>query len=417
MLSSRGKIRISLFIVAFISLGASYLSLSYMTLMGKKIEEIAYKDASMAELGEKLTRKMLEARREEKNFIIEMDTLYIEKNKAIQEQIKAEVKNAREVTPAYPRELDSLDILVVRYGKQIDLLVSSYRKDPKILSGLGRQINKYEEDLKKLVEEQNLDPDALPFINSFFSIDLLAETTKLSAEKSKLFSELKEISRNFMSLTQKITADARESLVRHSEEGMSFSVKAQRNTLTLLILASLILAYMIFYLPHKILLPFKKIIRSLNAIARGEIGAPLPDVSTGDELGELSRSFQQAIQKLKYFNELKTSKIIEIERNFRRSIDEVDESVIILFHDLKISYLNSAARKMFLINSDVISKSMKDLPVLWEIFGDSLESIEKKGRVEYSVKLKKRDFKKRTVTIIPNKGKGGKLENILVIIK
>ena len=417
MLSSRGKIRISLFIVAFISLGASYLSLSYMTQMGKKIEEIVYKDARMAELGEMLTRKMLEARREEKNFIIEMDTLYIEKNKAIQEQIKTEVNNAREVTPAYPHELDSLDILVVRYGKQIDLLVSSYRKDPKILSRLGRQINKYEEDLKKLVEDQNLDPAALPLMNSFINIELLSETTKLSTEKSKLFFELKEVSRNFMSLTQKITADARESLVRHSEEGMSFSVKAQRNTLTLLFLAALILAYMIFYLPRKILLPFKKIIRSLNAIARGEIGAPLPDVSTGDELGELSRSFQQAIQKLKHFNELKTSKIIEIERNFRRSIDEVDESVIILFPDLKISYLNSAARKMFSINSDVISKSMKDLPVLWDIFGDSLESIEKKGRVEYSVKLKKRDFKKRTVTIIPNTGKGGKLENIVVIIK
>ena len=64
-MTNRGKIRITLTVIASISLGISFLSLYYMNRMVQEIEEIAYRDAKIAELGEILSILILEARREE----------------------------------------------------------------------------------------------------------------------------------------------------------------------------------------------------------------------------------------------------------------------------------------------------------------------------------------------------------------
>ena len=105
MISSKTQIRFALLVVAFISLGTSLLSLSYLNRMGRKIEIIANRDAKIVELGEILSVKILEARREEKNFIIYFDTLYIQKNTEILKQIRKDVNNAKSFASAYAEKL------------------------------------------------------------------------------------------------------------------------------------------------------------------------------------------------------------------------------------------------------------------------------------------------------------------------
>jgi len=417
MLSSRGKIRLALFIVAFISLGTSFLSLSYMHRMATKIEEIAYKDAKIAELGEELSIKMLEARREEKNFIIYFDTLYIDNNQRIIDEIKSDVNDAKEITEAYSTKLDSIEFLIERYSNNIRLLVETFQEDPRTLYNLRRQVINYEEELQNLAKKRKVEVDALPSWTSDINISILSAATKLSAEKSKLFTELREVGNEIMKLTQQITTSARESLAKNSSEGMKYSVKAERNTLTLLLLAGLLLLYMIFYLPQRIFLPFKRMIKILKAIGRGETEAPLPDIHTKDELGELSRSFQEAIHKLKFFNDLKTSKIADIERNFRRVLTEIDEAVILLTPDLRISYANVAAREIFAFSEDINYKPLKEITVLWEILGKHFESGATKRKAEYSLKIKKMDLRKKNLIVIPGLAKSGKLESVLLIVK
>ena len=70
MLSGRGKIRVALLTVAAISVGTSFVSLFYMNRIIKRSKSIAEKDSRVAGLAEDISLKILEAKREEKNFII-----------------------------------------------------------------------------------------------------------------------------------------------------------------------------------------------------------------------------------------------------------------------------------------------------------------------------------------------------------
>lgn len=416
MLTGKSKIRISLFLVALISLGTSLLSLSYMNRMASKLEKIASEDAKIAELGEVLSIKMLQARREEKNFIIYLDTLYITNNRNIIDEIRFDLENAKEIAKAYSPKLDSIETLLSAYGDNITRLVTAFQEDPKTLYNLQRQIMNYEQELRALAKSRKLSLEALPSWSSDINIALLSASAKLSAEKSKLFNELREDGDRMMKLAQDITLSARHSLARNSAEGMSYSQKAQRNTWTLILIAVFLLAYLIVSLPHRIFLPYRRISRVLQGIGRGESELVLPNIDTKDELGELSRSFQAAIQKLYTFNALKTSKITQIQRNFHRILEEVKEAVCILAPDLTILYLNDSAKRLFDINREIISKSIKDLTPLWDVFDQSIIDIEKRGRYEVNLKLKKMDLKK-IVSVVPSTDSTGKLENVLIIIK
>ena len=417
MISSKTQIRFALLVVAFISLGTSLLSLSYLNRMGRKIEIIANRDAKIVELGEILSVKILEARREEKNFIIYFDTLYIQKNTEILKQIRKDVNNAKSFASAYVEKLDSIEILMTRYSQNIRLLVQTFEEDPRTLYKLQRQIINYEQELRSLATKQKLDIESLPTWTSDVNISMLSAATKLSAEKSKLFIELRETGNGITQLAQEISISARESLARNSVQGMSYSIKAQRNTITLLLIAGFLMAYLLYYLPRKIFLPYRKIGKALQAIGRGETEYKLPNIESRDELGDLSRSFQEAIRKLHFFNELKTAKITEIQRNLHRILEEVGEAVLILSPDLTLLYLNNAAKTLFDVSRDIVTQPLKELSALWEVLEESIIDIEKRGRFEVTLKVKRMDIRKKTVSIIPAVSNSGKLENILIVIR
>ena len=414
MLSSRGKIRLAFLGVAFISLGTSLLSLSYLNRMTAKIEQMVKKDAKMAELGESISIKMLDARREEKNYIIYLDTAYIVNNRLILEDIERDVLSAKEISPAYTTKLDSISMLIGSYGQNIRQLAYAIQDDPRTIYRLQQQIINYEQELRSLASKRKLSVEDLPSWTSDVNIALLSASTKLSTEKAQLFSDLRDIGNRIIALSQEITVRARESMARNSAEGISYSVKAERNTATLLLLAALLLVFLIIYMPHKIFLPYRKISKALQAIGRGETEFQLPNIEAGDELGELSRSFQEAIQKLRTFSDLKTAKITQIQRNLYRILEEVEEAIIILSPDLTILYLNDSAQNLLDVDRDVVSRSIRDLNALWEMLNKSDVDLEKRGR--YEVKMKKMGIGKRRISIIPSASNSGKIDNIVIII-
>lgn len=417
MFSAKAKIRLALVIVASISLGASFLSLFYMNSMVKKIDEIVHRDAKMAELGEGMALKMLKARREEKNFIIYLDPAYIEDNRAIIEDFRTDIDEARQVSQEYTWTLDSLEHFVTHYSRSIDLLVQAFEENPKALNVLQRQVMSYEDQLKKLAHTGQIETDSLPSWMSDLNISLLAASTKLSAEKARLFTELRESSDLVLKSTQGITERARQALAQHSSEGVRYGVKAQRNTITVFLITGFLLAYLVFYLPSRIFLPFRRLVRALKAIGRGETDVNLPGTEQQDEIGELARAFESAIHNLKLFDSLKTKKIAETERKLRRVLDETKDAVLILSPELRISYLNSAASKLFSIKGEVTSKRLQDLPELWAILATHLQNVETRGRVEFVLSGTQLNLPHKHGAVIRNMGRDGKPENILVIMR
>ncbi|MBN2417300.1 HAMP domain-containing protein [bacterium] len=416
MKTGKGRIQFALFTVAAISLGTSLLSLSFMNRMALKIEQVAYQDAQLSEIGESITLNVLKARREEKNFIIYLDTAYISINKEILLQTEESISRIGELTDRYSSECDTLKEMLGQYRGRLDQLVLNLQENPRTLLNLQRQIIDYEEKLNNMSRNSQSGKEGVSSLSDM-SDPLFYASSKLSTEKAKLFTELKTISGNMISISEDITSDSRSRLIEHSREGLSYSVRAQRNTITLLMITALLLIFLIFYLPYRIFLPYRKLKRILKSIARGNVDIDMRETHTEDELGELSRSFENALKDLQRLNKLKTDKIVADKRNLFRITEEVSEAIIILTPDLTISHINDNAKELVGNVADFDTNTLQELPLLWEPLKQIIENIQKRGRTETTIKTTRHTIRGKKAVIIPNINKVGKIDSIIIVIK
>ncbi|MBN2105626.1 HAMP domain-containing protein [bacterium] len=417
MLSAKNRIRMIVGLIALVSWGASLLSLVAINRMIYRTRMIIRKDAAIVELGERINVGMLEARRDEKNFIIYFDSTYLVKNRERIGYIVQNIQQNRDIADIYHETLDSLEIMIDRYSRLTTQLSRTYQEDPRALYRLQEQVRDYEKELRGLVQKRKLDVNDMPSWGVDFSVPLLSAAMKVSSDQARLFTDLRETSARVQDLAQRISMQAREMLARDASMSVEYGLRAQKWIFLALILAGLALSALIVIVPNRIFLRFHRLSRALKAIGRGETDIRLPVGQHLDEVSELAESFQEAIEKLNQFNRMKTEKIIEIERNLRKIIDEVDESIFILSPELKITHLNRPAQKMFKITSDVVQNPLKQVSFLWEQVGEQLENIEKNGRSEAQIKAHKHDLKKHQVLMMPIIGLAKRLESVVIFIR
>lgn len=416
MLSAKNRIRAILGLIALVSWSATLLSLIAIDRMIDKINIIVSQDAEMVELGESINIGMLEARRDEKNFIIYSDSTYLVQNRIKIRSLILDIQSNRQSVGMYTQTLDSLEIMINHYVKAMHELSRTYKEDPKALYRLQAQVRDYEKELQALARKEQLNMQEFSSMGLDFTGPLLSAAMKISSDQVRLFSDLRGTSAHVQRLAQKISAQARDMLARDGLLSIQYGLRAQKWTFILLILMGLGLIVLIIVVPNQIFLRFQRLNRALKAMGRGETELSLPVVQTMDEVDELTGSFHEAIEHLKYFNHLKTEKIVDIERNLRKIIDEVDEAILILSPELKITHLNRSAQKLLKITTDVVHRPVRNLQIIWEQLGDDLEQIERRGRTEAQIKIHKRDLKKYSVIILPIMGITNRLDSVVVFI-
>jgi PAS domain-containing protein len=400
VLTSKNKIRFALIIVGGLSLLTSFVSLIYMNIMIDRIKQITQKDASLATTANSISILMLDARREEKNFIIYLDTTYIGRTRGIIEHVEANIDNARSIAPEYSTMFDSMTVLISRYGENIELLDEIFHEDPRALTSIQQQIVQYEERLKKTMRKGNADEDSMPSWISDLNVLMASAATKVSTEKLRVLTSLRQSSDALLLLAQDVATLAQIAISEHGDEGVRSGLRAQRNALTIFIITGLILCYFIISLPKRILKPFNKIANVLKALGRGETGVIQPSLNKGDEFEALYKSFQEATHSLREYNVLKTEKISALKRQFDTTIAEVKEAVIVLSRELHVITLNSAAGTLFGLTSDCIGKSVQDIKILQTLYQEHLMGDINK-RVEFKKKVKRTDLKAKQLVIIP----------------
>ena len=415
MLSSKGKIRLVLVIVVSLSLITALVSLLYMNAMITRIRQITLKDAKLVDLGRDISIKVLDARREEKNFIIYLDSTYIDQTLSIINMIEANVEQARQIAPEQAITLDSISGLLSDYENDIGTLKRTFQEDPRALSSLQRQLVDYEEQLKKTVGRSRLQEDSLPAWLSDLNVLAVAATAKLSTEKARLLSDLRETTTSILSLAGRIVAQAQNDLAQHSEEGVRYGYKAQRNTVTIFIVTVLLLTYLIIYFPRIVLLPFQRIAKTLKAIGRGETAFRINDLEKGGEFLDLYRSFQDAIYNLKLHNDLKTEKIAELQKQYRSALEEMREACVVVSADLKLSYLNPAALDLFSLDDSVNGKSITEVSSIWKHLEEPFKTSER--RIVVTARIKRSDLRKRVITVLSFRSKTDQAPSRLIVIR
>jgi methyl-accepting chemotaxis protein len=420
MLSSRAKIRMALLSVAIISMGAACTSLLYMNHMAKRISTIVERDATIAQLGEDISIKILEARRDEKNFIIYLDSAYVQSNRNTLidlAQTIVQIEGNEAISKEYAVELDSMKGYLARYEISVGLLVKTFQEDPRALETLQKQILTYEEELKRLAKRGKIETDSLPSWMSGTGFYTFWAGARVSAEKVALIADLRESSQGVQRLAQTMVARARESLAKNGREAVHYGLRAQRNVINLFLATGLLLVYLIFYLPNRVLLPFRRIVRALKAVSRGEADFPFPSIDSRDEFGDLSRAFQNALSELRTYNILKTNKIIDSGKRFRRIMEEIEEGVIFVSPDFKVEHMNGPAKELFLGAEELPGRDVRDIGELWNLAGNMLEDISRTGRVEFRSRSRKKNLKNRMISITPYFDRRGKLETTVIMVK
>jgi PAS domain-containing protein len=417
LLSSKGKIRLGLVVAVSLSLITALVSLLYMNSMISRIRQITLRDAKLVDIGRDISIKVLDARREEKNFIIYLDSTYIDQTLSIINEIEYNVEQARQIAPEQMGALDSISSLILDYKNDIVILRKTFEEDPRALSSLQRQLVDYEERLKKTVAGNRLQEDSLPAWLSDLNILAVAATAKLSTEKARLLGDLRETTTSILTLAGRIVGQAQSDLARHSEEGVRYGFKAQRNTVTIFIVTILLLAYLIIYFPRIVLLPFQRITKTLKAISKGETAFRIDDLEKGGEFFELYNSFHDAIYDLQVHNDLKTEKILELQKQLRSSLDEVKESCFVVSGDLRVVYANKAAIDLFSLDESIAGQSLANISALWKLLEEPLKINEHERRFEINARLKRGDLRKRCIVVLSLRGKSDAPSSRLIVIK
>ena len=290
-------------------------------------------------------------------------------------------------------------------------------EDPRALSSLQRQLVDYEERLKKTVTRNEQQADSLPAWISDLNVLAVAATAKLSTEKARLLGDLRETTTSILALAGRIVARAQSDLARHSEEGVRYGFKAQRNTVTIFIVTILLLAYLVIYFPRLVLLPFQRITKTLRAISKGETAFRIDDLEKGGEFFDLYRSFHDAIYNLKLHNDLKTEKIAELQKQYRSALGEVKEPCLAVSDGLNVTYLNKAAMDLFDVDDSVIGKSISEISGLWKCLEEPIRNNENEKRIEINARIKRSDIRKRCIVVLTSLSKSGAPPSRLIIIK
>jgi len=416
-LTNKNKIRLALFGVGFLALATSFLSLFFMNSMMRRIQDITQKDAALAAVARDISIQMLEARREEKNFIIYLDSTHIANTRKIIGEVKNNIETARQIAPEHIAQLDSMSVQIERYSNNIGSLGDIFQEDPRALSSIQQQIIAYENRFKQTVGARNIDRDSLPSWISDLNVLMASAATKVSAEKTRLLTDLRESSDMILTMSQNIASQAQASLTEHGEEGVKSGMRAQRNALIIFIVTGIVLVYLVYYLPNRILIPFRRITRALKVIGTGQTEVTLPDLKKGDEFWQLFQSFLEAVRHLKLYNDLKTEKIIHMKKQWTETLNEVKEAVILINRDHQITYFNDAAAQLLGIDESSVHKKLSDVPVLDRLFGKHISETPIKEMIVYSARIKKTDLKKRSACIIPVALKNGTIESLVLLVK
>ncbi|MFH1070647.1 MAG: ATP-binding protein [Candidatus Glassbacteria bacterium] len=99
-------------------------------------------------------------------------------------------------------------------------------------------------------------------------------------------------------------------------------------------------------LSTRLVSPLHRIVKATKIVAQGDYSVRVP-TETNDELGQLAVEFNLMAEKLDHFHSLNIEQIVSEKRKSEAILGSIKDGIIVLDTDLRISNLNSPARRIF----------------------------------------------------------------------
>lgn len=162
---------------------------------------------------------------------------------------------------------------------------------------------------------------------------------------------------------------------------------ANRVTMYMIILGFLFFLFAVFamlYFPHYIANPIRSMTESIQQIARKNYNQRL-DINSGDEFGDMARSFNLMAEKLEEYESINVSQILSEKKRTETIVSRMNEAIIGLDDQKTILFANPPAMELTglkeedLIGHSAVSLS-KNHPLLHNLFKEILNEEVKENR-------------------------------------
>jgi len=201
-------------------------------------------------------------------------------------------------------------------------------------------------------------------------------------------------------------------------------VSAQQNQMLIFVIVVVGGAFLAFFMPRRAVWPFKRVLRAFGEVLECHLNVRLP-VHGGDELAELSRTFNLMMSQLEELDEMKVKRIAFERRRFELLANALDMGVVLASVEGKIIFMNAPAFRAFNVTSEqVINKDMDEAPLPASILDLLREGLDERARLEhrlteltFEMENGKEETRKLHVDVIPVLTHAGELVNALMFIE
>lgn len=132
----------------------------------------------------------------------------------------------------------------------------------------------------------------------------------------------------------------------HQLEIVQAQARAQRNIITVIIVTGILSIIMVLVLPEYIVRPITSLTKVLNKVGEGDFKS-YARINSRDEIGDLAAGYNEMLDRMRRYDELKTQKIASQRRAFDRLLENLRVPACIVNRDMIATFYNTPFAAMF----------------------------------------------------------------------
>ena len=184
------------------------------------------------------------------------------------------------------------------------------------------------------------------YISIFSKLKNRSQEKTVQEQKEFYLDSIMPIFEEIKSLTMRLLMVNQNHMRSSQQKANDNATKAIYSTLIFSSIAILTAIIFGLYIAGVIIKPVKKLTNSVRKVAAGELDRAI-EVTTKDEIGRLAEEFNIMTRKLKEYEKLNVSKLLEEKKKSEGIVKSISNPIIVTDDDNKISLINYKAAQLF----------------------------------------------------------------------
>ncbi|MBN2538118.1 HAMP domain-containing protein [candidate division WOR-3 bacterium] len=343
--SIRARMALAMLAAAALTIPVVLLSLLYLRRMNAAVGRIVNEDIELMHVADRVTLEFAGARRDEKNFLLYRDSIYLRQNHAALERIVQLADTGRRLDPSFASGFDRVLAGVAAYRALVDSLVGLPQGEPpeRLLLPDLQTLRRHHESLLRAAAESPAPAERDSLIAA--AARLAPDIIWPAGGGRSLNDSIVSLQAAIENETEAISGRARDRVRGNRDRARTLAAWGQRNIISALLLVLVVLVWLVVTLPRRAVTPIKRILNALQRVENGDLDVRVK-VSTRDEIGELARGLNRALARLSDFDNRKKNRILHLEKRFRLLINDIAEAVIVVDRVPSVLLANGAAEEL-----------------------------------------------------------------------